>query len=239
MTWSTPTGAREEAEAVPDHAPSGGGRRRDDHDVHLRQGPVRAMLAAIDGAQRPDPLRDLHLEGRRGRRAVQGALAAAADRGVEVYCIYDGFGNLVCSPAVQAVPAEHEGAAATRCYRRGWQLLRPAPLRRDHRKILVVDDKRPTSAATTWVRRTRPSGATPRSGSPARASRTCAARSRLLEPAPAAPLPLQRAALCWSRTASRLGAAHPAAPQRAEALDVPDPAHVHRGDQPAPAPTSG
>ncbi len=64
---------RQEAEALPHRAPRRRGhRRRLGADLHLRPAPLRrhARRHRVRGAA--DPLRVLHLEGRPGRRAVQG-----------------------------------------------------------------------------------------------------------------------------------------------------------------------
>lgn len=72
-----------------------------------------------------------------GRRFKQ-ALIDAADRGVEVHVIYDGFANLVVSPKFLQFPA------AIKVFRypvlsSGMMFLSLRRLGRDHRKILVVD----------------------------------------------------------------------------------------------------
>ena len=64
------------------------------------------MLAAIEGAQRQILFETYIWKGDEVGERFKAALAAAADRGVEVYCIYDGFANLVGQPGVQAVPAD-------------------------------------------------------------------------------------------------------------------------------------
>lgn len=98
-----------------------------------------AMIAAIDGAQRQIFFETYIWKGDEVGERFKTALASAADRGVEVYCIYDGFANLVVSPRFLTFP-------------RTMRVIRypvyPAGLRfydfrrygRDHRKILVVDN---------------------------------------------------------------------------------------------------
>ena len=135
------------------------------------------MLAAIEGAQRQILFETYIWKGDEVGERFKSALAAAADRGVEVYCIYDGFANLVVVPAVQALPADDEGAALPGL-RRGMALLRPAPLR-------PRPPQDPGGRRRGGLRRrlqhrlgrTRPSGATPTSGSPVPACRTSGARS--------------------------------------------------------------
>jgi cardiolipin synthase A/B len=97
------------------------------------------MLAAIDGAQRQVLFETYIWKGDELGQRFKTALAQAADRGVEVYCIYDGFANLVVPPHFKRFPP---GMKVLRypVYAAGW---RPFDLRRygrDHRKILVVDE---------------------------------------------------------------------------------------------------
>lgn len=99
-----------------------------------------AMLAAIEGAERQVLLETYIWKGDATGERFKQALADAAERGVDVYCIYDGFANLVVSPVFKRFP-------------RSMKVLRypvyPAGLRffdlrrygRDHRKILVVDSQ--------------------------------------------------------------------------------------------------
>jgi cardiolipin synthase len=97
------------------------------------------MIAAIDGAERQVLLETYIWKGDEVGLRFKSALAAAAERGVEVYLIYDAFANLVVSPRFKrfAAPAK---VLRYPVYAAGW---RPFDLRRygrDHRKILVVDD---------------------------------------------------------------------------------------------------
>jgi cardiolipin synthase A/B len=98
------------------------------------------MLAAIEGARKQVLFETYIWKGDEVGERFKAALAAAADRGVEVYCIYDGFANLVVSPRFKRFPASMKVlrypvyAAALRF----WDLSRYG---RDHRKILVVDDE--------------------------------------------------------------------------------------------------
>lgn len=74
-----------------------------------------------------------------GKRFKQ-ALVRAAHRGVKVYCIYDGFANIVVNPAFKIFP-EHENLHVIKVpeIRIGLLLLNIRHTGRDHRKILVVD----------------------------------------------------------------------------------------------------
>jgi cardiolipin synthase len=98
-----------------------------------------AMLAAIEGASRQILFETYIWKGDRTGQRFKTALEAAAARGVEVYCIYDGFANLVVSPRFRRF-APPMKVLRYPVYAAGW---RPFDLRRygrDHRKILVVDD---------------------------------------------------------------------------------------------------
>jgi cardiolipin synthase len=97
------------------------------------------MLAAIEGAQRQILLETYIWKADEVGQRFKTALEAAAERGVEVYLIYDAFANLVVSPRFKRFPAPIK-VLRYPVYAAGW---RPFDLRRygrDHRKILVVDD---------------------------------------------------------------------------------------------------
>jgi cardiolipin synthase A/B len=98
-----------------------------------------AMLAAIDGAQRQILFETYIWKGDEIGERFKAALAAAADRGVEVYCIYDGFANLVVSPRFKQFPATMK-VLRYPIYPAGWKFYDLSRYGRDHRKILVVDD---------------------------------------------------------------------------------------------------
>jgi len=97
------------------------------------------MLRAIEDAQRVVLFESYIWKGDEVGQLFKTALAEAAARGVEVYCVFDSFANLVVPPRFKQMPP-------------GIKVLRypvyPAGLRfydlrrygRDHRKILVVDD---------------------------------------------------------------------------------------------------
>ncbi len=97
------------------------------------------MLAAIEGAQRQILFETYIWKSDEVGQRFKAALADAAARGVEVYCIYDSFANLVVSPRFKRFPDSMK-VLPYPVYAAG---LRPFDLRRygrDHRKILVVDD---------------------------------------------------------------------------------------------------
>ena len=98
------------------------------------------MLAAICGAKRQILFETYIWKGDEVGEQFKQELIDAAGRGVDVYVIYDGFANLVVSPAFLHFPPALKvlrypvyGAGV-----RFWDLGRYG---RDHRKILVVDDE--------------------------------------------------------------------------------------------------
>ncbi|EPD29466.1 phospholipase D-like domain-containing protein [Gleimia europaea] len=76
-----------------------------------------------------------------GQRFKQ-ALIRAAHRGVQVFCAFDGFGNLVVNPAFKRFP-KHPNlhVIILPAIRTGVITLNPRKTGRDHRKILVTDGK--------------------------------------------------------------------------------------------------
>jgi cardiolipin synthase len=98
------------------------------------------MLAAIDGAKKQILLETYIWKGDEIGWKFKRALANAAARGVDVHCIYDGFANLVVSPAFKRFPPSLKvlrypvWAPGLRV----WDLRRYG---RNHRKMLVVDDE--------------------------------------------------------------------------------------------------
>jgi cardiolipin synthase A/B len=97
------------------------------------------MLAAIEGAKRQILFETYIWKGDEVGERFKAALAAAADRGVEVYAIYDGFANLVVSPRFKRFPANVK-VLRYPVYTAGFRFLDLGRYGRDHRKILVVDD---------------------------------------------------------------------------------------------------
>ncbi len=98
-----------------------------------------SMLAAIHGAERQILFETYIWKGDDTGERFKAALSAAADRGVEVYCIYDGFANLVVSPRFKRFPPTMK-VLRYPIYPAGWKFFDLARYGRDHRKILVVDD---------------------------------------------------------------------------------------------------
>ncbi|WP_346385390.1 phospholipase D-like domain-containing protein [Nocardioides sp.] len=97
------------------------------------------MLAAIDGAKRQILFETYIWKGDEIGERFKAALTAAANRGVEVYCIYDGFANLVVSPLFKQFPPQLK-VLRYPVYAAGWRFFDLRRYGRDHRKILVVDD---------------------------------------------------------------------------------------------------
>jgi cardiolipin synthase len=98
------------------------------------------MLTAIEGAQRQILFETYIWKGDEVGERFKAALAAAADRGVEVLCIYDGFANLVVSPRFKHFPSNLR-VMRYPLYAAGWRFFDLRRYGRDHRKILVVDDR--------------------------------------------------------------------------------------------------
>ncbi len=97
------------------------------------------MLAAIESAERQILLETYIWKGDEVGERFKRALAAAADRGVEVYCVYDGFANLVVSPRFKRFPPTMK-VLRYPVYSAGWRFYDLRRYGRNHRKILVVDD---------------------------------------------------------------------------------------------------
>src|SRR2546421_11077086 len=95
-----------------------------------------AMLAAIDAAQESVYLETYIWKEDEVGQAFKEALARKAAQGVEVYVVFDSFGNLVVPHAFKVFPPTIH-ALPYQAIRRPWRLL---DLRRlDHRKLLIVD----------------------------------------------------------------------------------------------------
>ena len=97
------------------------------------------MLEAINGAQRQVLFETYIWKGDEVGERFKHALAVAADRGVEVCCIYDAFANLVVSPRFKHFPANVK-VLRYPIYGAGIRFFDLRRYGRDHRKILVVDD---------------------------------------------------------------------------------------------------
>ncbi|HEY0888015.1 MAG TPA: phospholipase D-like domain-containing protein [Nocardioides sp.] len=97
------------------------------------------MLAAIEGAQRQILFETYIWKGDAIGERFKRALIAAADRGVDVYVIYDAFANLVVSPRFKRFPPQVR-VLRYPVYGAGWRFFDLRRYGRNHRKILVVDE---------------------------------------------------------------------------------------------------
>ncbi|NKX93315.1 phosphatidylserine/phosphatidylglycerophosphate/cardiolipin synthase family protein [Sanguibacter hominis ATCC BAA-789] len=98
------------------------------------------MLAAIRGAQHTIMLESYIWKGDAIGAEFKEALIEAADRGVNVYVIFDGFANLVVPREFLRFP-ERIHVLRYPAFRPGLLTLNVRHSGRDHRKILVVDDE--------------------------------------------------------------------------------------------------
>ena len=98
------------------------------------------MLAAIDSAEQRILFESYIWKGDAIGEAFKLALSRAAGRGVEVYAIYDGFANLVVSPLFKRFGPRLK-VLEYPVYNAGWRFFDLRRYGRDHRKILVVDDR--------------------------------------------------------------------------------------------------
>jgi len=97
------------------------------------------MLAAIEKAERRILLESYIWKGDAVGERFKRALIAAAERGVEVYVIFDSFANLVVAPRFKQFPPSVK-VLRYPVYPAGWRFFDFSRYGRDHRKILVVDD---------------------------------------------------------------------------------------------------
>jgi cardiolipin synthase A/B len=115
------------------------------------------MLAAIAEAEQQILFETYIWKGDEVGERFKQALAEAAGRGVEVYAIYDGFANLVVSPRFKRFGPRLR-VLEYPVYTAGWRFFDLRRYGRDHRKILVVDDRMAfvggynigTAYATDW-----------------------------------------------------------------------------------------
>ncbi len=96
------------------------------------------MLAAIAGAKERILFETFIIKGDETGKRFKRALIRAAERGVEVRVVYDGFANLVVRPSFLRFPAPVQVLRYPLFS--GWNIFNPRRWGRDHRKILVVDD---------------------------------------------------------------------------------------------------
>ncbi|MGH3501617.1 MAG: phospholipase D-like domain-containing protein [Nocardioidaceae bacterium] len=98
------------------------------------------MLAAIEGAADQILFESYIWKGDAVGRRFKNALEAAAERGVEVYVIYDGFANLVVPRHFKSFSSRIR-VLEYPVYHAGWRFFDVRLYGRDHRKILVVDNQ--------------------------------------------------------------------------------------------------
>jgi cardiolipin synthase len=119
-------------------------------DVQIGDGGVRTytygqhlyddMLDAIASAKEQILFESYIWKGDEVGEQFKRALTEAAGRGVEVYAIYDGFANLVVSPRFKRFGPRLR-VLEYPAYSAGWRFFDIRRYGRDHRKILVVDDR--------------------------------------------------------------------------------------------------
>jgi cardiolipin synthase len=100
-----------------------------------------AMLAAIDAAQESIYIESYIWKDDAVGHEFQMHLAQKAAEGVEVYVVFDRFGNLVVPQAFKSsfVPPIH--VLEYSALRRPWNFIDPRRYALDHRKLLIVDGK--------------------------------------------------------------------------------------------------
>lgn len=98
------------------------------------------MLAAIDSATDRIYFETYIWKGDEVGQQFKSALIAAADRGVQVWVIYDRFANLVVSPAFKRFPPSLK-VLHYPVWTAGFRFFDLSRYGRDHRKIVVVDDE--------------------------------------------------------------------------------------------------
>lgn len=98
------------------------------------------MLAAIAGAKHRILLESYIIKDDAMGQRFKRALVDASARGVAVHVIYDGFANMVVKPKFFRFP-ESIHVLKYPVWGVGWQFFNPRRYGRDHRKILVVDEK--------------------------------------------------------------------------------------------------
>ena len=97
------------------------------------------MLEAIEGATHHIYFETFIWRSDRWGRRFRDALIAAAKRGVEVFCVWDGFGVLNQDPRFYQSPRWSTCTCASSDAAFGFFTLNIRRTGQDHRKILVVD----------------------------------------------------------------------------------------------------
>ncbi|MGH2516391.1 MAG: phospholipase D-like domain-containing protein [Ktedonobacterales bacterium] len=99
-----------------------------------------AMIAAIDYAEDRIYLETFIWKGDAVGEEFKQRLIKKAKEGVQVYVVYDTFGNLVVPQSFKHFPPEVH-VMPFRGIRRPWHIVDPRRYALDHRKLLVVDGK--------------------------------------------------------------------------------------------------
>ena len=185
------------------------------------------MLAAIEGARERVLFESFIVKDDEVGQRFKTALIAAAERGVEVFVIYDVFANLVVRRAFFDFPPS-VNVVRYPALKPGMLLLDVRKSGRDHRKLLVVDGEigfvggyNVGSAYATQWRDTHLRVSGPSAWELENAFVDFWNEQR----APAQPGLPEHGSTLWEPRPAR-------APQRALAADLPDPWHVPRGDRP-------
>ena len=97
-----------------------------------------AMLDAIDNAQTSIYLETFIWKDDKVGRTFKERLIKKAEQGVEVYVVFDGFGNWVVPKRFKEFPPPVH-ALSYQAIRRPWHLVDPRRYALDHRKMLIVD----------------------------------------------------------------------------------------------------
>jgi cardiolipin synthase len=102
-----------------------------------------AMLEAIDEAQETIYLESFIWKNDEVGYAFKEHLARKAAEGIEVYVIFDGFGNLVVPRSFKTPSSFHPAIHVLQyqAIRRFWHIFDPRHYALDHRKLLAVDGK--------------------------------------------------------------------------------------------------
>ncbi|MDP9313850.1 MAG: phospholipase D-like domain-containing protein [Chloroflexota bacterium] len=99
-----------------------------------------AMLDAIRHAEQRILIDMFIWKGDRVGREFKAELASAAQRGVEVYVIFDGFANLIVPPSFKRFPPSIH-TLKFRVAPKPWRMFSIRNYGRDHHKLVVVDGK--------------------------------------------------------------------------------------------------
>lgn len=106
----------------------------DGHDLYT------AMLEAIDEAQECIYIESYIWKDDAIGCEVKKHLVAKAEQGIDVYAIFDGFGNLVVPHSFKVFPSSIH-SMEYRPIRRPWYIIDPRRYALDHRKLLIADGK--------------------------------------------------------------------------------------------------